>query len=300
VPESFDEPEININNYYNQLYIDTVKEHQNYYDNKTYINSNSKTLDTRVFNDIYKIIKLSSHSFQHDNSHLFDLFKRLLDLIYETAQKENSNEFISFEEKIITIYSKFFFLRDFDYTFRLIDQNLFNFSFKFKKEILKEKRPSFSLGKCQRALREYFKETLQTQSYKHLYETIKIYSHKKHLDLDEPHLKIFISLSPQIYPHVRVAFDIFNHLVYVTLKYSKHSNNEEVYEEISRLALINFLDDESLQRNANKLMFNSLSEIKEAFCGLYLFIFYMIKYTLKFKIFGTKIMPNQQARYIKG
>jgi hypothetical protein len=216
---------------------------------------------------------LSSHSFQHDNSHLFDLFKRLLDLIYETAQKENSNEFVSFEEKIITIYSKFFFLRDLDYTYRLIDLHLFNFSFKFKKEILKEKRPSFSLGKCQRALREYFKETLQAQSYKHLYETIKIYSHKKHLDQNEPHLKIFISLSPQIYPHVRVAFDIFNHLVYVTLKYSKHSNNDEVYDEISRLALINFLDDESLQRNANKLMFNSLSEIKEAFCGLYLFIF---------------------------
>ena len=44
-----------------------------------------------------------------------------------------------------------------------------------------------------------------------------------------------------------------------------------LYEEISRLALINFLDDESLKQNANKLMFNSLSEIKEAFCGLCFF-----------------------------
>ncbi len=143
------------------------------------------------------------------------------------------------------------------------------------KEILKEKQPSFSLGKCQRALRKYFSETT-TQSYKHLYETIKIYEHEKRVDQDEPSLKIFISLSPQIHPHVRVAFDIFNHLVYVTLKYKLetiYSKHDEVYEEISRLALINFLDDESLKQNANKLMFNSLKEIKEAFCGLWFFKF---------------------------
>ena len=104
---------------------------------------------------------------------------------------------------------------------------------------------------------------------------------------DEPRLKIFISLSPQNYPHVRVAFDIFNHLVYVTLKYkleTKYSKYDEVYEEISRLALINFLDDESLKQNANKLMFNSLKEIKEAFCGLWFFKFFEC-FSLKFKIF---------------
>ena len=97
------------------------------------------------------------------------------------------------------------------------------------------------------------------------------------MDQDEPSLKIFISLSPQIHPHVRVAFDIFNHLVYVTLKYKLetiNSKHDEVYEEISRLALINFLDDESLKQNANKLMFNSLKEIKEAFYGLWFFKFF--------------------------
>ncbi len=72
------------------------------------MNISNQTLDVRVFNDIYKLVKLSSSLSQQDNSHLFDLFKRLLDLIYEASRKENPNEFVSFEDKIVTIYSKYF------------------------------------------------------------------------------------------------------------------------------------------------------------------------------------------------
>ena len=149
----------------------------------------------------------------------------------------------------------------------------FNFFIKIK-EILHENDASFSLGKCQKYLHQYFRETFQCN---HIYDTIKIYRHLNVSgDLMLPQFRIMISPSPQKFPHVKVSLEIFNQIYLLVNKLKcnqdRNSNRESFFRNVMEQLGItfgcNFLDDSAIESNARMFIFSSVNDLKEALLGL--------------------------------
>ena len=85
-----------------------------------------------------------------------------------------------------------------------------NITFCLLLEIVREKRETFSLGKCQKILRQHFHEKCKIECLRELCKTIKIYFNKR----DRNQIKIVVSLASSL----KISIDTFKRIEFILLQ----------------------------------------------------------------------------------